>query len=201
MTYRTGCCVHPNEWSVIASSDLLYITDAAGFEDDLSFSKRTAGWHECPEQYDERTCWSTSDSFVLFLTLPALLIHFPPFTPSPLILVFLPHLCSSLVLLIIFSLLLFFLCNYRFFKIYICLSTFTDSHSISFPIFPLFWLATMLYLLSPSPAVFPLFLFLLSERWGFFWKGHRGKFILDGLPVHAVCLDSTSGWFSVTSQF
>lgn len=68
--------MHPNEWPVVASSDLLYITDADVFEDDPSTSKRTAGCHECPEQYDERTCWSTSDSFVLFLTLPALLIHF-----------------------------------------------------------------------------------------------------------------------------
>lgn len=30
--------------------------------------KRTAGWHECPEQYDKQTCRSTSYSFVLFLT-------------------------------------------------------------------------------------------------------------------------------------
>lgn len=58
----------------MASSDLLYITDAAILEADLSGSKRTAGWHECPEQYDERTCCSTSDSFVLFLTFPVLLI-------------------------------------------------------------------------------------------------------------------------------
>lgn len=39
MTYRTDCCTHPNEWPVIASSDLLYITHAAVFEDDLSFRK------------------------------------------------------------------------------------------------------------------------------------------------------------------
>ena len=58
----------------MASSDLLYITDAAILEPDLSVSKRAAGCHECPEQYEERTCWSTSDSFVLFLTSPVLLI-------------------------------------------------------------------------------------------------------------------------------
>lgn len=60
----------------MASSDLLYITDAAILGTDLSVSKRTAGWHECPEQYDERTCCSTSDSFVLFLTFLVLLISF-----------------------------------------------------------------------------------------------------------------------------
>lgn len=74
LTYWTACHVHPNEWTVMASSDLLYITD------EPSYSKGTAGWHECPEQCDERTCWSMSYSFVLFLTLyssifPFLLRH------------------------------------------------------------------------------------------------------------------------------
>lgn len=106
--------MHPNEGPVVASSDLLYITDAALFEDDPSFSKRTAGWHECPERYDERTCWSTSDSFVLFLTLPALLIHFPPLLCHLLAFMFF---CLSLLFSPVDNYLFlasFFLCNYPF---------------------------------------------------------------------------------------
>lgn len=94
----------------------------------------------------------------------------------------------------------FFSVIISFIFIHVCLSTFTDSHSVSFPIFPLFWLALMLYLFSCWPTVFLFFLFLSSEGW-ICWKGHGGKFILDGPPVHALCLDSASGWFSVTSQF
>ncbi len=127
--------MHPNEWPVVASSDLLYITDAAVFEDDPSFSKRTAGWHECPERYDERTCWSTSDSFVLFLTLPALLIHFPLSLCHLLLFMFF---CLCLLFFLVINylfLVFFFFCNYVFILIFVFSSTFSDSHSISFPSF------------------------------------------------------------------
>lgn len=159
----------------MASSDLLYITDAAVFEDDPSFSKRTAGWHECPERYNERTCWSTSDSFVLFLTLPALLIHYP-------------FLLGHLFLFISFllscwqhSFLSFlFLSNYPFIFIFVITESFTRFNSVYIYIF-VDWLWWSVCCVAQHMCFSSLF--LSSEGW-ICWKAHRGKFILDGLPVH-----------------
>lgn len=183
--------MHPNEWPVVASSDLLYITDAAIFEDDPSFSKRTAGWHECPERYDERTCWSTSDSFVLFLTLPALLIHFPLLLCHLLrSSVFLPQLCcpSSCCQLSFLR----WLSPFCFVIIHLFLSL-SYFNSISSPIFLFVWLPMMMCLLSSTD----LFIFVLVLTC---WKGHgggEGGLTWTSSLSKIECLDSASVLFSV----
>lgn len=187
--------MHPNEWPVVASSDLLYITDAAIFEDDPSFSKRTAGWHECPERYDERTCWSTSDSFVLFLTLPALLIHFPLLLCHLVLFMFF---CLSLLFSLVINYLFlasFFLCNYVFILIFVLLSTFSDSHSISFPNF------LCLDLLWWCVCCLVKQIFFCRVRVGLVGRGTEGSLFWTDCRSTSECLDRASVWFSVASQF
>ena len=172
----------------------MYITDAAVFEDDPSFSKRTAGWHECPERYDERTCWSTSDSFVLFLTLPALLIHFP-------------FLLCHLSLFMFFRLGLAVVCyiflasSYIFKSPFICVYVFLSTSdcqlnflSILFCFDWPWWcvcchVQKIFFLNLPSEG-----LDLLEVTWGgrLFWTDCRSE---------SECLDSANVWFVVTGQF
>lgn len=149
------------------------------------FSKRTAGWHECPERYDERTCWSTSDSFVLFLTLRALLIH------SPRLLRHLLGYCScfsvpalllSLVNNDLFLAPLFYGVIPLFF-IFVFMNTFTYSYTISCLIFLCFdcdgvFVAVLNRFFSSFSSSF------FSSKGWICWKRHGGKFILDRLPVH-----------------
>lgn len=107
------------------------------------------------------------------------------------------------------SLLFALVVSYHLFKFFL--------HCNYLRVFNLCFLVPFLYLVS-CPILFPfvltgydvafvliascfsLLLFLSSEGW-ICWQGTRRKFILDGQPVHVVCLDSASGWLSVRSQF
>lgn len=101
---------------------------------------------------------------------------FPPITLSPLsVHVFFCLFSFSLSYPLVVNY-LFFVCNYLFIFIFNFVNTFSDSHSISFPIFLCFdWLRWCVC----CPVQTHFFLFLSRTC----WKGHGGKFILDRLPV------------------
>lgn len=91
VSYQTCCCVHPDEWSVIASSDLLYRRRcciwgwSVFFEKDswLAWMPRAVWWADVLEH----------EWFLCFIfNTPCFTYLFPPFTLSPLaLLVLLPR--------------------------------------------------------------------------------------------------------------
>lgn len=87
-----------------------------------------------PRAVDERTCWSTSDSFVIFLTLPALLIHFLFLLTSywPCFFSASALFQSNVVNYLVWGSIL--ICNYLFifFYAFVFLNYFSNSHSIYF---------------------------------------------------------------------